>query len=415
MTMKIGYLLQEGVPEIRHEPFSGPANHVREICFELMDLGHEVTVLAKINGTIWYSKNLEEFEPVQISNSISIVLRLLKFARRVQYKLKLPLFHFLERLEFAQAVKQHMADCDVYYERAGWTGYGGSAAAVALGKPHFLEINGDHLSELEMLGMLPEGFQLSITKWLTNRSINRSAHVISAGKGWKERLLERWQFPAHKITVVENGSQLVKILNRDHLQAVQAGAEQTEQFNVVYIGAFHTWHGIDVGIKGVAKAISKNSKIRLFLIGSGPEKPMLVELINQLGIADKVDFLGHLQPSEMADYLHKCHVGLSPYCGRVEFSGLKLLDYKAAGLAVIASGADGQPEVIKDGETGYIVTPCDDNELSQKLLKLSQDRVLCQKMGEKARLEAEEQHSWRHAAEQIETIMRQVGPAEENR
>lgn len=401
--MIIGYLLQEGVPEIRTPPFDGPANHVREICYEWMKSGHTVKILAKIDRDIWYSEDLENFKKVQSYEDRSQLIKALYFLRRIQYKLKLPIAHLPERIQFVAAVKKHLADCDLFYERAGWTGYGGGAAAKTLNTPLILEINGDHISELDMLGMKPEGIQLELAKYLTQQAINHSSHAISTGQGWTNRFLERWNYPASHITVVENGTQFVKILDREQLQPFVPQPEHL--LNVVYIGAFNSWHGIDVGIKGFAKAAVKNPDMRLFLIGSGPQADDLTLLVEKLKIKDKVEFLGHLSPNEMAETLYKCHVGLSPYCGRAEFSGLKLLDYKAAALAVVASGKDGQPAVIQDGVNGCIVPPCDEDAIADALLVLSNDRQLCQQMGRINRIEAEEQHSWGHAAAQIEKIM----------
>ncbi|MEM8863885.1 MAG: glycosyltransferase family 4 protein [Chloroflexota bacterium] len=392
------------MPEIRHAPFSGPANHVREICFELMKLGHQVTVLANYHGDFWLSDDLVDFEQVASLDDKTFSENLISQLRRVQYKMKLPISHRLERQRFVLAIKKYLADCDVFYERAGWTGFGGGHAAQMLDIPLVLEVNGDHLSELEMLGMLPDERQLAVTKRLTQTAIGQATHIVSAGKGWKSKLLERWDYPETNITIVENGSQLVQILEQDELQAFTD--QPHAHLNVVYIGAFHAWHGIDVGIKAFAQAVQDRPDMRLYLIGSGPMEPELRKLVDELAIEDKVDFLGHMKPEDMASVLNQCHVGLSPYCGRDEFSGLKLLDYKAAGLATIASGRDGNPEVIQNGETGCIVTPCDEDDLAHALVYLADKRDVCQKMGQKARQEAEDLHSWGYAAKQIDKILK---------
>jgi glycosyltransferase involved in cell wall biosynthesis len=81
--------------------------------------------------------------------------------------------------------------------------------------------------------------------------------------------------------------------------------------------------------------------LRLILVGAGTQREELEPLAAAHGLRPLVRFTGVLQPSEFAPYLRMADIGLSPYCGRVEFSGLKLLDYKAAGLATIASGQAG--------------------------------------------------------------------------
>jgi glycosyltransferase involved in cell wall biosynthesis len=88
----------------------------------------------------------------------------------------------------------------------------------------------------------------------------------------------------------------------------------------------------------------------------------------------------------------------------MEFSGLKLFDYKAAGLATVASGANGQPTTLKHEQTALIVPPCDEDALSAAMIRLAHDAELRRQMGQAARLEAEACHSWRHTAVQITDI-----------
>jgi len=88
----------------------------------------------------------------------------------------------------------------------------------------------------------------------------------------------------------------------------------------------------------------------------------------------------------------------------MEFSGLKLFDYKAAGLAIIVSGRDGQPATIQHGVTGWIVPPGEDAPLSDAMQRLALDLKLRQEMGRAARLQAETTHGWQHTAMNLERI-----------
>lgn len=87
---------------------------------------------------------------------------------------------------------------------------------------------------------------------------------------------------------------------------------------------------------------------------------------------------------------------------------MKLLDYKAVGLAIIASGENGQPSVLEHGSTGWIVPPCDLEALFQALLRLSMDIDLRKRMGRQARIEAEVQHSWCQTATKLQELFFRV-------
>lgn len=117
---------------------------------------------------------------------------------------------------------------------------------------------------------------------------------------------------------------------------------------------------------------------------------------------------GHLPPQEYTNQLAKSDIGVAPYCGWGEYSGLKLFDYKAAGLAIIASGENGQPAVIEHGQNGWIVPPCDEVALSNSIVHLARNYQVRRQLGIQARLEAERCKSWRQTAENLEIVFNQV-------
>lgn len=87
---------------------------------------------------------------------------------------------------------------------------------------------------------------------------------------------------------------------------------------------------------------------------------------------------------------------------------MKLFDYKAAGLACIASGENDQPKTLRQGETGWIVPPCDEEELAKALIQLSTDHSLRRMLGVSARVEAENQHGWKHTTDKVEILLRNL-------
>ena len=389
--MKIAYLMQAGVPDVRKHPLSGPANHVRQVFKELEYLGHQVRLLAMLDGQIWKSDNLEDYEPVSVRWLDKGPFKLFeKVVRSVQYKFQLPYASFFESMRFALACRQVLAGYDLLYERMGWVGYGGSLAARWLSVPLVIEVNGDHLDELESLGIAPKGMQRRLSVSLMNKvAVNWSSHVVTTGDGWRDRFIKRWGVDDSKVETVENGSELVKLLNREQLRAFQVDEEANGVTTVAYIGGFHPWQGVTVLIRAFAQALGRGAQARLLLIGSGPTLSELEQLIHELNIGEHVTFTGRLAIHELPSYLTKTDIGVSPYCGRVEFSGLKLLDYKAAGLTTIASGQNGQPAILEHGKTGWIVPPCDEHALCEAIVRLSTDVQLRKQIGQAARIEAE--------------------------
>lgn len=410
--MKIGYLMQAGAPDMQVQPRSGPAAHVWHVCQELQALGHEVSLLTAAGNHLWRSDDLVTFRPVQVRMDRGALRLLERGTRRIQSTLRLPYLHFFESMRFASAVWQELGSCDLLYERMGWMGCGGAIAARRSGQPLVLEVNGDHLAEYEMLGVAPQGIQRTVSLRFMRWATAQAAWVVATGEGWRRRFLQRWPVDPARVSVVENGSEVVQLLARADLANFQeeppVSGSREHPVRLVYVGAFEPWHGILVLINALAKVVEQNPCVHLDLIGDGSARGEIERLVAEHRLEPFVTLHGFLRIEQAAPILGRGEIGLSPYCGRVEYSGLKLLDYKAAGLATIASGAGGEPAVLQHGRTGWIVPPCDVDRLAEAVLTLAEDAALRRCIGQAARVEAEAEHSWRHTAVQLQAIFHKV-------
>jgi glycosyltransferase involved in cell wall biosynthesis len=427
--MRIGYLMQKG-EEIRNPPYNGPASHVRHVTQGLEKLGHEVRILFRLpgerlpgdrlpdarlsgdrfpGGGLWITDDLQEFRPVRVRRSDQGVLRAFeRFIRRLQHDLRLPYLDLFESLRFALACRQELEDCDVFLERTSWMTYGGVLAARWQKIPLVLEYNGDPVADLAAKGELPEGVQYRLSTAIMGQVMRAADRVVATGDGWRQNCIDRWKVDEDRVAVVENGTSLLEHLQRRQLRSFADPETQAPGFTLVYLGGFYPWHGITVLVCALAKIASQVEGLRLVLIGSGAGEAEARELVHSLGLSARIDFLGQLTAQEYAPLLAAADIGLSPYCGWPEYSGLKLFDYKAAGLAVIASGEDGKPATLRHGVTGWVVPPCDEDALAEAILRLCADPELRRSMGRQARIDAETAHSWEHTARRLEQVLVEV-------
>jgi glycosyltransferase involved in cell wall biosynthesis len=404
--MKIGYLMDAGVPDIRDPKPSGAANHVLRVIQELQRLGHQVRLVARLSNRLYVSDDLIEYRLVNDSWRDRGLPRLAERSlRRIQYDLRLPYAAWFDGIRFAEACRQELAGFDLFYERMGWMGRGGSLAAQRAGVPHVLEVNGDHLRENEMLGSASGGLQLRVSLSVMRGVTRRATHAVTTGEGWRRRHLRNWNVDADKVSVIHNGSDVVDLLNRSQIRSHRSPLPSPgEPLRLIYVGSFDPWQNLPYLLKCVREALNSGIDVQLTIAGSGKARESLDQMTRELELSPYVTFTGHVSMAELAGHLGRADVGISLYDGREEFDGLKLFDYKSAGLATIAAGRNGEPAALRAGITGLIVPPGDQAAFLAALGSLYRDRELVARLGRQARVEAEQVHSWKHTGQSLERL-----------
>jgi glycosyltransferase involved in cell wall biosynthesis len=148
---------------------------------------------------------------------------------------------------------------------------------------------------------------------------------------------------------------------------------------------------------------------RLRLVGDGPARPAVEALAASLGLAGDVDFLG--ERDDLPALLAGADVFLLPSAS--ESFGLAALESLASGVPVVASNVGGLPEVVTDGEVGFLHAAGDVAAMSASALRLLEDGLLRARFGAAARARAETMFRVDPAVDRYEAIYRRVmgGPA----
>ncbi len=149
---------------------------------------------------------------------------------------------------------------------------------------------------------------------------------------------------------------------------------------VVYAGRLVSEKGIDILLQAFAKVLLKVPEAKLLIAGDGSEKDNLQALSVELGIAESVTWLGYLPQSEMEEQFNNAWVQVVPSMWAEPFGNVTT-ESMMRGTAVIASAVGAQPEIITDGETGFLLPPGDVEALASKLTLLLLNWDLSEKMG----------------------------------
>jgi len=130
-----------------------------------------------------------------------------------------------------------------------------------------------------------------------------------------------------------------------------------------------------------ARVLKKGVKTRLIMVGDGSERTNCEHRARCLGVFDQCVFVGK-QP-RIVDYLSASDVLLLP--SDQESFGLAALEAMACEVPVIASRVGGLPEVVTDGETGYLSAVGDVDKMAADAARLLSDEKLRKEMGQRAR------------------------------
>ncbi len=142
-------------------------------------------------------------------------------------------------------------------------------------------------------------------------------------------------------------------------------------------------------IEIIAKVREQGENARLVMVGDGPERSAAYYRAEQLGVVDDVLFVG--KQANIADYLGVSDVFLLP--SELESFGLAALEAQACELPVVATRVGGIPEVVNDGETGFLSDIGDVEKMTQDTLTFLRDDGKRQAFGLRGRELAIERYS----------------------
>lgn len=139
----------------------------------------------------------------------------------------------------------------------------------------------------------------------------------------------------------------------------------------------------------VAKARAAGENVRLVMVGDGPERSAVMHSAKQQGVKDDVLFVG--KQANIPDYLGVCDIFLLP--SELESFGLAALEAQACEMPVIATRIGGIPEVVNDGESGFLSDVGDVEKMATDTIKLLRDDDMRHAFGQRGRELAVERYS----------------------
>jgi glycosyltransferase involved in cell wall biosynthesis len=198
------------------------------------------------------------------------------------------------------------------------------------------------------------GWRRAMVRLRTAAMCRPLTHVIAISQFIRRRL-ENVGIPPDRITVIPNGADLSTFHPNPEARAVirrQMGAD-AQTTVLVFASVFLEWKRPQVALRVCAELMGQGVNVQLWMAGGGPLLPELEREAGRLRLGDRVKWLGH--QSNMQDWMAASDLFLHTAVG--EAFGNVFIEAMACGLPAIGTNSGAAPEIVQDGQNGYLVNP----------------------------------------------------------
>lgn len=284
---------------------------------------------------------------------------------------------------------------DMLYERHALWSYAAQEYARRTGIPGVLEINAPLIDEQASYRGL---IDTAGAKRSSMRSLKAASAIVAVSEAVAS-YARRFAIPEERIHVIPNGVDPTRF----PLGLPAALPAPEDIFTIAFVGTLKPWHGLDTLLQAAHIQHRRDPRLRLLMIGDGPERAALEAKAHSYGLTHTIVWTGAVSPLHIPGLLASADTAVAPYpqLDNFYFSPLKLYEYLAAGLPVVASRIGQVEQVITHDFNGLLCTPNHAQSLADQLQRLRDDSSLRARLGYSARQSIRRHHTWDGVAARI--------------
>jgi glycosyltransferase involved in cell wall biosynthesis len=410
--MKILYLCPDlGIPVLGRK---GASVHVREFAAALARAGHRVTLAAQtFNKSPWEKPATLDVPAVQVrpSPAASAAVQALKELNElfgVENSLPGELRRLLYNRELVEDLKRRFENDppDFIYERASLYATAGVMLASQFGVPLIVELNAP--LAIEQTAYRATGFG-ELAAHAERWTLSRADAVVVVSPGLRRHALSLGVLRPERIHVMPNGVNPSLFQPGKPDRALRRELKLDGRPVLGFVGNLRPWHGVEALPQLMERLSRRHRKLRLVIAGDGQLRRDLERDFSKRGLRDCAVFTGSMLHEQIPAVIRQFDVALAPYPKSDHdfyFSPLKIFEYMACGVPVVAANLGQIPEIVTDGKTGLLYPAGDLDALTSccdKLLRSSKLRIA---LGRAASKRVHARYTWDQNAERIIELAR---------
>lgn len=222
-----------------------------------------------------------------------------------------------------------------------------------------------------------------VFKGLSDLTLRNADKIIVINEYTRSVLLAQG-FDREKIVIIPPGIHVEKYAKRT--------ARTSKTIDCLTCSYLLKRKNIDFLINVIERVVKIDKRIRLIVVGDGPQMEPLRSLVKKHHLENHIVFAGFVQQKDILKYYKSADIYLN--ASSTEGFATVSLEALAAGLPIITSRVGGFETVVQNGKNGYILDKLDDDAFAQKILSLSKDSKLLNKMGDMSRQIAQNEYDW---------------------
>jgi glycosyltransferase involved in cell wall biosynthesis len=366
---------------------SSQAMHIRSLVEALKANGHEVTIVSPPGVDPLHAAGMMPF--LRKTDRARGLQRVWKYISCECPQFVFEMFELLYNLFLPfrlLPVLWRQPDA-IFYERHAYFMFMGVLLGKWLKRPVLLEVN-ELAGFNRVRGLIMERLARRIDAWV----FSRADHILCVSRVLADEAQQRGA-KRESVHVLPNAIDVNRFRGSGLGQPVRARLDLEDSIVVGHVGLFHRWDRLDVLIEVVKSIRDRNPKVKVLLVGDGPEMENLKQTAFRLEMEREVIFLGPVLRDEVPAYIDAMDICVLPDSSAFG-SPIALFEFMAMGKPCVVPDLGPMRDVIDDNTTGLLFPHGDYKALEKALLRLVEDSELRNQVGARARQTVYERHTW---------------------